>query len=249
LHPSVRWSVRLHSELPFLAQEGVALEWIREYRRRGVEVSANSARCVGDLTDALETFIGYTPNFYPLDDAKTRDDFKPLQDDLDIACFGAIRPMKNQLIQAVAALQVAKSRQKKLHFHVNAARQENNGAPILKNLRALFSGTPHVLVEHGWYEHKEFLGLLRSMDVGMQVSLTETFNIITADMVSVGLPVVVSDEIWWTTNRSHVDPTDVTDITDGISTALDEGRITAMLNLAALRRNSEMAEATWLAYL
>src|SRR5215475_1365432 len=31
LHPSVKWIVRLHSEIPFLALEGIAVEWIKGY--------------------------------------------------------------------------------------------------------------------------------------------------------------------------------------------------------------------------
>src|SRR5712671_1819959 len=35
LHPGVKWFVHLHSNAPFLALEGVAIEWITEYSRLG----------------------------------------------------------------------------------------------------------------------------------------------------------------------------------------------------------------------
>ena len=33
LHPSVQWFVCIHSEIPFLANEGVAIDWIYRYQR------------------------------------------------------------------------------------------------------------------------------------------------------------------------------------------------------------------------
>jgi len=35
------------------------------------------------------------------------------------------------------------------------------------------------------------------MDIGLQVSFSETFNIVAADLVNNNIPVVVSDEISW----------------------------------------------------
>ncbi len=31
LHPGVQWIIRLHSEVPFIASEGIAMDWIAEY--------------------------------------------------------------------------------------------------------------------------------------------------------------------------------------------------------------------------
>ncbi|MCX8008208.1 MAG: glycosyltransferase family 1 protein, partial [Patescibacteria group bacterium] len=31
LHPNVKWIIRIHSNLPFLANEGIAIEWLKEY--------------------------------------------------------------------------------------------------------------------------------------------------------------------------------------------------------------------------
>ena len=33
LHPTVTWIVRLHSEMPFIASEGVAMDWLGDYAR------------------------------------------------------------------------------------------------------------------------------------------------------------------------------------------------------------------------
>jgi hypothetical protein len=54
---------------------------------------------------------------------------------LDVACFGAIRPLKNQLMQGVSAIRCAESIHKTLRFHINASRAEQKGDNVLKNLR------------------------------------------------------------------------------------------------------------------
>jgi hypothetical protein len=126
-----------------------------------------------------------------------------------VGCFGAIRPMKNQLLQAMAAIKYAQYVGKDLRFHINNARVETQGAPVLKNLRALLGSR---LVEHGWLDRQDFLRLIGRLDIGLQVSLTETFNIVAADMVGVGLPVVVSDEIEWVARDNQAEETSVESI-------------------------------------
>jgi len=119
--------------------------------------------------------------------------------------------MKNQLIQAMASIIVADAMEKPMKFHVNTNREETGGSPVLKNLRALFANTSkHELVEHPWCNHDEFVEIISIMDISMQVSFSETFNIVTADAVANYVPVVVSQEIGWleptvkcVTNNSH----------------------------------------------
>ena len=50
------------------------------------------------------------------------------------------------------------------------------------------------------------------MHIGLQVTYTETFNIVAADMVSGGLPIVVSGEIPWVSDECKADPNNVRDI-------------------------------------
>ena len=46
LHPNVKWIIRLHSEVPFLANEGIAFDWIADYARfKNVFIAANSRGC------------------------------------------------------------------------------------------------------------------------------------------------------------------------------------------------------------
>lgn len=138
----------------------------------------------------------YLPNYYPILKSKTpyRHYHRKY---INIGCFGAIRPMKNQLIQAVAAIEFGNQIGKPIHFHVNTERIER-GETVIKNLRALFENQKeHKLIEHPWYNHSDFVQLISRMDIGLQLSFNETFNIVAADFVSKNIPIIGSEEIDW----------------------------------------------------
>lgn len=261
LHPKVKWIVRGHSEIPFLANEGVALKWLTEYvHHPNVFIAANSEASLHDLREIISSAnptwtrkqvhekVLFLPNYYPHHRKHLRG--KEENEFLDIACFGAIRPLKNQLIQAVAAIRYAEWTGKQLRFHVNAGRVEQKGDNVLKNLRALFAATGHELVEHGWLPHHEFLHLLTKMDLLLQVSFSETFNIVAADAAVVGLPIVVSSEVEWACPLVKAEPTDSDDIVDKMIMANDWRYRWALklLNLRGLRQYCERSKTQWLRY-
>lgn len=211
LHPNVKWIIRLHSEIPFIANEGIAMEWIYEYQKyKNVFISVNSETTFQDLNNILSKKTIYLPNYYPVNLFDKKNEYKSKNKKIiNIGCFGAVRPLKNQLYQAVSAIEFANSIQKELYFHINVARVENNGDPVLKNLRNLFANNPqHKLVEHGWLNHQDFTELVKKMDIGLQVSFTETFNIVAADFVNNNVPVIVSDQIKWCSDFYKAEPTE-----------------------------------------
>jgi hypothetical protein len=216
LHPKVKWIVRLHSQVPFLGTEGVAFEWLRGYheltkKHKTFSIASNNSRFVEDIRGSLGYDLQYLPNIYLGEKMKK----KFIEDDsVHIGCFGAIRPFKNHLEQALGAMNFANRVGKRLHFHINASRFENVGDAILKNLRSMFDGSPYHLVEHDWVTHEQFLDLVRQMDLGLQVSFTETFNIVAADFVVNNIPVVGSPEIDWLFAAYQANPTDSFDISD-----------------------------------
>lgn len=282
LHRDVTWIVRCHSEIPFLAQEGNAIDWIFEYMKRGVHVSCNSQR----VNDTLRGLVGGTldlnrdrldrqmpllPNYYPIDapsffkaiakmleklvkrGRNGRDDPRPeVKTHFDIGCFGAIRPLKNQLIQAIAAVEFAKRYRVGLKFHMNNARVEQNGSNQLKNIRTLFAqlGTGFELIEHPWMTHEDFKTLLKDeIDISMQVSFTETFNIVTADAISVGTPTVVSPELTWGSSLTFAEPTDVGSIVETLDRVWRNRDKVTTYSYRQLERYSETAERRWIQYL
>lgn len=229
LHPHVRWVVRNHSAMPFLAHEGMALSWILEYmRHRHVEVSCNDGRTVEELevlsvaNGGRKAIVPYHPNYYP---PQLHHRSQPPQirgREIVIGCFGAIRPLKNQLIQAIAAIKYAERAGLSLHFHINSGRVECGAEPILRNMRLLFAALPkHTLFEHPWLGRHDFIHLVRRMDLGLQVAYSETFNIVSADFVMNDVPVVVSQEIGWVFDEFWADPNSSEEIARKIKVALN----------------------------
>lgn len=263
LHPTVKWIVRTHSEVPFFANEGVAMGWLTSYVKfANVSVAANSDKSLSDLRAIISAAhpewsiaqvhekVLFLPNFYP---TQAKRALKAPNNIIDVACFGAIRPLKNQLIQAVAAMRYATLAGQNLRFHINSSRTEQNGGNILKNLRALFAalGTGYELVEHDWLPHDQFLDLLATMDLLLQVSFSETFNIVTADAVAIGLPVVVSAEVVWVSSDSQALTTDSEDMVQKMMMVTD-WRFRSLLaadNLSGLNLYCGRSEKLWITYL
>lgn len=226
LHKNVTWIIRLHSEMPFLAGEGMSMDWIGDYvGYKNILIGVNAPRMLSevrfylqhkfDWTDEeTERRVIYMPNYYPTD-FKTKSYDISGKDHIDIGCFGAVRPLKNHLLQAFAALKLAERLDKKLYFHINSGRLEMKGEPVLHNLRALFqhlNDKGHQLIAHGWTHRDEFLKIVEQMDIGMQCSFSETFNIVGADFVSQGIPFLGSNEIPWSSTLYNADPASSEDI-------------------------------------
>lgn len=279
LHPDVHWLVRIHSEITFLSNEGIAIDWLTRcagYPK--VAIAANSKSAQLDILEILRAVYPqwtehelhdkavYLPNYYSIPDAKDWVDWFRLTLDphvvkriqlehkdgvvLNVACFGSIRPLKNNLIQAVGALRYADSEGVILHFHINGERTEG-GDNVLKNLRALFVNTKHALIEHPWMEHGPFLRVLSWMDVSLCVSLSETFCIVAADSIAVGVPTVVSSEVNWASVFAMADPTNSRSIEHAIKRALMPAFhwLGAWLNRRALRKYCHASKKAWARYL
>ena len=237
LHTKVKFIVRVHSNIPFLAMEGNSIDWILQYESiPNVFVSFNNYKTTLHFRILLHRPV-YLPNVY---EEREHEHYKAPGHQINIGCFGAIRPLKNQLIQAVAAIAYADMEGKKLHFHINSPRVEQQGENILKNIRALFKDSDHQLKEHGWLSHPNFLNVVKSMHVGLQVSYTESFNIVAADFVSCGIPIVVSSDIDWIYKECIVGSNDLFAMVEKIKEMLEHsGRFIIKSKKALMKYNQE----------
>ena len=251
-HKTRKWIVRLHSRIGFIANEGIAFPWLTEYSKiHGLIVAPNTEEFTNDLKEIFNCETAYLPNIYHTDEQEERSFKKRNKTSINIGCFGAIRPMKNHLNQAVAAIKFANRHALLLKFHINSSRVEQQGGNVLKNLKALFNALPeHKLIEHDWLPHTEFIELCRNMDIGMQVSFTETYNIVAADLVGNDVPVVGSSQITWLPVMCQADPNSTEEIAD----TLDRVWWGTMLGIQKyskymLYKDSNLAKMRWLNYI
>jgi hypothetical protein len=267
LFPQVLWNVRLHSKVPFLATDRFAFEYINGYMNEIIpflpnfQITTNNKKTSKDLSEVLKTNIPYLPNIYlpkAMPDLTTANYPlpKPKKDEknrdlIDIGCFGAPRTLKNHLHQAMSALRFAAEQDKVIHFHVNSPEAQSiEQQNIVKNLRDLFATQKnHQLFEHDWVDHENFIALVRKMDLGMQVSLSETFNFVTADFVSSEIPIIVSPEVDWMPESFQANPFETADILKTMSIAL-RGRFLHFQNICkkALFRENSVNEEWWESY-
>ncbi len=260
LHNKVKFIIRIHSKVTFLSNEGIAFDWIERYIDNNkfnwdnVYVSFNNEITSKEMKDTgfPNKFL---PNIYKLNSNKPSlldciISFLAKENNnethtLNIGCFGAIRPMKNQLLQAIAAIILGNKYGYKIRFHINSGRIEQKGESVLKNLRALFDNCIHELVEHDWMEHDKFVELVKTMDVGMQVSLSESFNIVTADFVDNNIPILVSKDIDWMPCISKVDNNNALLMVNKLKGIIKNKSFYATINKRALFNYNTKAINQW----
>jgi len=252
LHPNVKWIIRLHSEMPFMAGEGMAMDWLVEYSKfNNIVIACNAPRMLREIKLLCgDKKVIYLPNYYP--QKMAHKSFNRNKDTIDVACFGAIRPLKNHLVQAFAAIEFAEKINKKLRFHINAGRIEMKGDAVKNNIRGLFEQisekTGHQLINHTWTPREEFLKTCAQMDIGLQCSFSETFNIVGADLISQGVPLISSKEIPWSTFMFDAEPTSSEEICDRLLTTYKYPQMNVKLNQFLLNRYTNNTKKIWNKY-
>lgn len=261
LHPKVRWIIRLHSEMPFIASEGISMDWIGDYvTYPEIDIAINAPRMLNEIREYLSTKmrwsaddcsqrVFYLPNFYPQEYKLKAFDRNKYW--VDICCFGAIRPLKNHLLQAFAAIKFANRIHKQLRFHINLGRIEMKGDPIYNNLTALFeqlNDYGHQMIGHEWTPREQFLEICQQMDIGLQCNFSETFNIVSADLISQGVPILGSKEIPWSTRLFNCDPTNSDDIARRMQLLYYLPDLNVRLNQRNLTAYTAQTKIIWIDY-
>lgn len=204
-YQNIKWVVRIHSDIGFLAAETMATQFINDYielNKSNLYISMNNNAFNDHISEALQHDFIYLPNIITVREEKINKK-RASKNHIDIGCFGSLRILKNHCYQALCAMEMANRLGKKLKFHVTVdinMNESNNRYPVLKNLEEIFKNSKHELVKHDWQENSEFQNLVKEMDFGMQLSYTESFNIVAADFVNSNVPIVVSDAIRWMPN-------------------------------------------------
>lgn len=201
-YANIQWIVRIHSDIGFLSAETMASKIVNGYIELGKQnlyISTNHEDFNEYYGEALKYDFVCLPNIITIKNETPP--HKVNRERMDIACFGALRTMKNQAFQALCAIHAANKMDKHLYFHVtnnaDMTAPDAKPNPVLSNLEQIFKHSGHDLVVHDWMPHDEFETLIKEMDLGLQLSFSESFNIVTADFVNMGVPIIVSPAISW----------------------------------------------------
>ncbi|WP_394847387.1 hypothetical protein LZC95_07970 [Pendulispora brunnea] len=213
-YPDVHFLIRSHSQIGFLQVEAGAIHTIRDLMllqdgALNLSVASNSKRLKHYLERTYNGGCVFLPNLYDIERVHRKRDLSHTRGLVRIGSFGAIRILKNHSSAAAAAMLIAKSRGVDLEFHISVNREEG-GNGVVDALRAMFKDVPWArLIESPWQDWAKFRRLVAYMDLNLQASLTETFNIVSADSTAEGVPCVVTPMIEWAPRYWQVDPDDI----------------------------------------
>lgn len=218
--PDTMFFVNCHSNVGFLQADSNGVKLLREYidleqGQLNFQVAGNSRKFVLWLRRAYKAPCAYLPNCYSLDYSNLGHPRPQFHSGgvLRIGAFGAVRPQKNLMTAAGAALVLANDLKTETEFWISGGRTEGGGQTIVNAIKEMLSGVPGItLKELNWRSWSQFRDLVRRMDLLLQVSYTESFNMVTADGIAEGVPSVVSKAIDWTPENWRADFDDVLDI-------------------------------------
>ena len=253
-YPAIRFAVVCHSNAAFLGADPQAIRNFRdllslEQGSLNLQAAGNNRRFKAFIEQAYRRPCLWLPNLYYLESDCPPHRRAWTGGTIRIGSFGAVRPLKNHTSAAAAALEIAERLNTDVEFHISVGRIEG-GYAVVRAIEAMLLQAPNVtLVKDDWYQWPRFRSLVRSMHVLIQPSFSETFNMVTADGVSVGVPSVVDGSIDWTPRYWQADGDSVTDIARVARHLLTDEYASADGYQALIQHNESGAQAwcEWLA--
>jgi hypothetical protein len=252
-NPSIEFVVICHSNVAFLAADPNAFRLNREYMcvetgTLNFHFAGNSPRLSEWVESTYNDPTWTLPNLYYLD-ATAITPRPPFSGNLvRIGCFGAQRILKNILAAGAAALQIASTLKIDLEFWISGKRVEMEEG-VTRSLHEMFRGLHWAkIVTNDWESWPDFRHTARHMDLGLQPSFTETFNIVTADLVAEGVASVTGHAIDWVPPYWQAQVDDVSDIA-AVGLALLRNPKAPADGLAALVQHNNTGFQNWMTYL
>jgi hypothetical protein len=252
-YPQITFSVTCHSNVGFLQADNYAVKLMREAMNlelinHNFHLAANSERLANAVRNAFRASCTLLPNMYQLPDPLPQARPYNSGDVLRIGVFGAMRPQKNLLTAAWAALQIATTLKARCEISINSGRVEG-GQSVLKAIRELVNGMHGVsLVEAGWMTWSQFRAFVGHQHLLLSPSYTESFCNVTADGIAEGVPSVVTPAIPWAPKSWQADGDDVNAIAQtGLKLLADKRAATD--GQKALAAHNATALRSWQTYL
>jgi glycosyltransferase involved in cell wall biosynthesis len=249
--PRIQFVVECHSNVGFLQADPGAVGIIRavialSHTHNNILLGGNSKPFTEWASKVYGTPVVLLPNLYPISKPHKNGWNGSLP--IKIGVFGAVRPQKNFMTAAAAALLIQNQMQVPVELHMSTG-GEGDGGSVSRAIDQMVRGIPDfTLIRHLWEPWQDFVSTVEQMDLLIQPSYTESFNMVTADGIVVGVPSVVSEAIRWAPNSWKADSDDVLDVTR-VGIGLLNSRFAVWRGLHALKASNRYALKHWFAYL
>ena len=97
--------------------------------------------------------------------------------------------------------------------------------------------------------HTAFIKLVKNMNLGLQLSYTESFNIVTADFVNSGIPILVSESIYWMPELAKTSTINYDEVIHKIIQAHNINKVLVKLSQRSLEAFNKQAKHIWNNYI
>ena len=257
--PDTQFSCTCHSNVGFLSAEPGAITMFKEYlnlERETVNFHAagNSYRFCKSIEESFTEPCTYLPNMYWTHHkhGEPKRGWNDIGGTLRIGIFGAPRIQKNMLSGVMASIEIASNLGAFTEIYISSGREDGGkerANAIRQGCKNLVANLPNIkLIEVNWASWTQFLKIVGSMNLLMQMSYTESFNIVTADGCAEGVPSVVSSAITWAPRSWVADVDDATDIARVGCQVLSDP-MSATHGFHALKKHNKSSLHAWLEYL
>ncbi len=252
-YKDIKFTVVSHSNVGFLAADRNGIKLLREEMVLqslvdNFQVAGNSKKFADWATVAWGDRVAFLPNLYNVSKMEYCYKHWDKKETLRIGCFGAMRPLKNQITAAAAALAIAKELDVPVELWFNSGRNEGN-IWALNAIEQLVGNVKNFQIKFKpwspWEEFRQFVG---TMHLNLQPSYTESFNMVVADSVYESIPAVVSDAITWAPEDWVANTDEALEIAKVGIELLKDGDA-AMDGQDALRRYVRQGVKAWKKYL
>lgn len=214
-YSGIQFVVVSHSNVGFLAADRNGIKLLREevilqQHVNNFQVAGNSERFASWASLSWGVDVAYLPNLYNIKNMQHKKKVWNRKDPLRIGCFGALRPLKNQITAAAAALAISRKLNVPGEIWFSSGRNEGWAADAISQL---VGNLPHFKIRNmPWAPWQEFRAFVGTMHLNLQPSYTESFNMVVADSIYESVPAVVSEAISWTPEHWVANVDDALDI-------------------------------------
>lgn len=246
----IKFTVVSHSNVGFLQADPNGVRLLRDGLALSKElpnfqIAGNSQKFVDWMREAYDAKVGLLPNMYPSSTPAKKWDGKVIK----IGAFGAVRPQKNLMTAAAAAIAIGRELNRPVEFYYNSGRDEGGGGTIAYAIYQMCQGVPNFKLDRvAWRPHSEFKKVIGEMDLLIQVSYTESFNMVTADGIDCGVPSVTSTAIYWVPDSWKADSDDALSVARVGVRLLTHMRLRKE-GIVALKKYNKKALKCWRSYL
>ena len=245
----IQFVILSHSNVGFLQADPCGVELFRKYAElakthKNLKVGGNCHMFSKWFEVTYKSECVCLPNLYPVKKIKNKiwNGTYPIK----IGAFGAIRPEKNFMTAAAGAMAIHSILDIPIELHMSTG----GGGCHSTTLPAICEMTENTkgvkLIRHEWETWDKFIELISQMDLLIQVSYTESFNMVTADGISVGVPTVISPVIYWGPEEWMANPDDALDVANVGISLLNDTR--EYVGYDALHAHNTKSINKWLEY-